>query len=151
MRRSQGGPKMVGGRVDFAVPVEVAFAYLADPRHRPEWQSSLRSVELLDDGEPRVGMRWRDHTAARIVPDMEITVMDPGRVWGEVGNWRAFSALLLLTFEPTPTGCAVHVQFRVTAGGLLTPFGWLASVGGVLPVRSDVKNAARILADRGAH
>ena len=56
--------------VDFDVPVEVAFAYLADPRNRPEWQSSLKSVEMLDDGEPRVGMRWRDVTSARIVPEM---------------------------------------------------------------------------------
>ena len=35
--------------VAFAVPAEVAFDYLIDPRHRPEWQSSLRRVELVDD------------------------------------------------------------------------------------------------------
>jgi hypothetical protein len=139
---------MMGGRVDFAVPVEVAYAYLADPRNRSEWQSSLKSVELLDDGEPRVGMRWRDHTAARIVPDMEITILEPGEVWAEVGHWRAISATLVLTFEPAPSGCTVHVMFRVTAPGLLAPVGWLATVAGVLPVRSDVKRAARILAAR---
>ncbi len=148
MTESQIGPRMLGSRVDFAVPVEVAYDYLADPRNRPEWQSSLKSVEMLDDGEPRVGMRWRDHTAARIVPDMEITVMEPGQVWAEVGTWRAISALLVLTFEPAPTGSTVNVLFRVSGRGLLAPAGWLATLGGVLPVRSDVKRAARILAAR---
>ena len=61
----------------YAVPVHVAFAYLADPRNRPEWQSSLRRVELLDEGEPRVGMRWRDHTAVRMAPEMVITELEP--------------------------------------------------------------------------
>ena len=28
------------------VPAAVAFRYLCDPRNRPEWQSSLRSVEV---------------------------------------------------------------------------------------------------------
>jgi hypothetical protein len=139
---------MLGGTVRFDVPLEVAYAYLADPRNRPEWQSSLRSVELLDAGEPRVGMRWRDHTAARIVPEMAITVMEPGEVWAEVGRWRAVSAILLLTFEPSGSGCTVDVAFRVRARGLLAPVGWLATVGGVLPVLSDVRRAARILASR---
>lgn len=139
---------MLGGQVDFDVPVDVAYAYLADPRNRPEWQSSLKSVEMCDQGEPRVGMRWRDHTAARIVPDMEITAMEPGEVWAEVGRWRAISATLLLTFESTATGCAVDVMFRVRGRGLLAPVGWLATGAGLLPVMADVKRAARILAAR---
>lgn len=141
---------MLGGKVEFEVPVDVAYAYLADPRNRPEWQSSLRSVEMLDEGEPRVGMRWRDHTAARIVPDMAITVLEPGEAWAEVGTWRAISAVLRLVFEPTPTGCTVDVAFRVSGRGLLAPVGWLATAAGMLPVLSDVKRAARILAARAA-
>ncbi len=146
----QAGPKLLGFEVPFDVPVEVAYAYLADPRNRPEWQSSLRSVEMLDTGEPRVGMRWRDHTAARIVPDMEITHMEPNTAWWEEGRWRAISALLLLSFEPMPSGCSVGVEFRVRAPGLLAPLGWLATAAGLLPVRSDVKRAARILSSRSS-
>ena len=142
---------MLGGRVEFAVPVEVAYDYLADPRNRPEWQSSLKGVEMIDAGEPRVGMRWLDQTAARIVPEMEITVMEPGKVWAEVGTWRAISALLVLEFEPRSSGCAVDVRFRVSATGLLAPVGWLATGAGVLPVLSDVRRAARILSARENH
>jgi len=141
---------MLGGHVDFAVPVGVAYAYLADPRTRPEWQSSLKSVEMLDEGEPRIGMRWRDHTAARIVPAMEITEMDPDVLWAEVGTWRAVSALLTLGFEPSAAGCTVDVRFRVTGRGLLAPVGWLATGAGVLPVLSDVRRAARILSKRSS-
>ena len=100
------GSRMLGGRVAFDVPVEEAFAYLADPRNRPEWQSSLRSVEMLDDGEPRVGMRWRDHTVVGLVPQMEITTLEPGELWVEKGHWRGvIQAILTLGFEPTATGC----------------------------------------------
>jgi uncharacterized protein YndB with AHSA1/START domain len=144
------GPReMLGGRVAFDVPVEVAYAYLADPRNRPEWQSSLRSVEMLDEGAPRVGMRWRDHTVVRLVPQMEITTLEPGKLWVEIGRWRGvIQAILTLGFQPTATGCVVDVRFRVRGRGLLAPVGWLATGGGVLPVMADVRRAARILAER---
>jgi hypothetical protein len=140
---------MLGGRVAFDVPVEVAYAYLADPRNRPQWQSSLRSVEMLDEGVPRVGMRWLDHTVVRLVPQMEITALEPGELWVEHGHWRAIAAVLTMGFEPTATGCMVDVMFRVRGGGLLAPVGWLATVAGVWPVLSDVRRAARILSERG--
>lgn len=148
MSRPQTGPRMLGGRVAFAAPLQVAYDYLADPRNRPEWQSSLKGVEMIDEGEPRVGMRWRDRTAARIVPEMEITVLEPGKVWAEVGRWRSISALLVLKFEPSATGCVVDVRFHVAAPGLLAPVGWLATGTGVFPVLGDVRRAARILAAR---
>ena len=43
--------------VRFGVPVEVAFDYLVDPHHRPEWQSSLRRVEDVDAGTNDVLLR----------------------------------------------------------------------------------------------
>lgn len=138
---------MLGATVGFGVPLAVAYPYLADPRNRPEWQSSLKSVEMLDEGDPRIGMRWRDHTAAGIVADMEITGMQPGAVWSEVGRWRAVSAILTLGFEQTSNGCDVHVRFRVRGPGLLAPVGWLATGAGLLAVRADVRRAARLLAD----
>jgi len=145
----EASSRMLGGRVAFDVPVEEAFAYLADPRNRPEWQSSLRSVEMLDDGEPRVGMRWRDHTVVGLVPQMEITTLEPGRRWVEEGRWRGvILAILTLGFEPTATGCTVDVRFRVHGRGLLAPVGLAATGAGVLPVLADVRRAGRVLAGR---
>ncbi len=134
----------------YTVPVSLAFAYLADPRNRPEWQSSLRGVELLDEGEPRVGMRWRDLTSARVVPEMEITHLEPDVLWAETGRWRAIEADLTLRFAPHRGGCSVDVEFEVRGKGVLRPIGWAASAAGLFAVRSDLRRAGRILQARGA-
>jgi hypothetical protein len=128
--------------------VDVAFTYLADPRNRPEWQSSLRSVELLDQGEPRIGQRWRDHTAARVVPDMVITQLEPDVLWAETGTWRAIEADLTLRFAPHRDGCTIDVEFEVRGRGYLRPVGFLASVAGLFAVRSDLRRAGKILEAR---
>ena len=134
--------------VGYDVPVDVAFAYLADPRNRPEWQSSLRAVELLDEGEPRVGMRWRDLTSARIEPEMVITELDPGVLWAETGRWWGIQADLTLGFSPAESGCEVVAALRVQGRGPLRPVGWVATRAGLVAVRSDLRKAARILASR---
>jgi hypothetical protein len=147
---------MAGGRLSakiaYDVPVDVAFAYLADPRTRPEWQSSLKSVEMLDDGEPRVGMRWRDHTRPGVVPDMVITELQRGIRWAETGTWRAIEADLVLDFSPRisseRTGCLVVASFGVRGRGVLRPVGWAATAAGLLAVRGDLRHAARILSER---
>ncbi len=83
------------------------FRYLADPRNRPEWQSSLLSVTLLDRGEPRVGMSWRDNTMVGMRPTMEITELQPFRLWAEEGGWRGVRATLTLRFTAIAPGCRV--------------------------------------------
>jgi uncharacterized protein YndB with AHSA1/START domain len=132
----------------YAVPVHEAFSYLADPRNRPEWQSSLRSVELIDEGEPRVGFRWRDHTAVRMAPEMVITELEPDVSWAESGRWRAIEADLTLRFAPHRAGCSVDVEFAVRGNGFLRPVGWAASGAGLFAVRSDLRRAGRILEKR---
>jgi len=49
-------------------PPATLFRFLADPHNRSSWQSSLKTVVDVDDGEPRVGMRWRDVTKVGIRP-----------------------------------------------------------------------------------
>ncbi len=90
LRAADGGDVLTGFRasVDLPVPVEVAYAYLSDPRNRPEWQSSLRSVTVPADEEPRLGQRWQETTSVGVRPQMEITEMDPPLVWAERGWWR---------------------------------------------------------------
>jgi uncharacterized membrane protein len=139
---------MLRTHVEYDVPVDVAFRYLADPRNRPEWQSSLRAVKLLDEGEPRVGMRWLDLTSARIAPEMVITEMEPGVLWAETGRWKAIEADLSLGFAPRAGGCRVEVAFGVRGRGVLRPLGWVATGAGLFAVRSDLRKAGGILAAR---
>lgn len=145
---SLGRRGMLFASVEYDVPVDVAYGYLADPRNRPEWQSSLRGVDLLDEGEPRVGMRWRDLTSARIAPTMEITDMEPDVLWSETGTWRGIEADLTLRFAPRAGGCTVDVAFGVRDRGPLRPVGWAATSAGLFAVRSDLRRASRILAER---
>jgi Polyketide cyclase / dehydrase and lipid transport len=138
--------------VTYAVPVSDAFAYLADPRHRPEWQSSLRSVELLGDAAsaPRVGQSWRDHTMVGMAPEMETTALETDVLWAETGRWRSIEADLTLRFAAHRGGCRVDVEFEVRAPGRLRPVGWAATAAGLFAVRSDLRRAGRILEARAA-
>ncbi len=51
-----------------AVPPRVAFGYLADPRHAPEWFAGATLAEP-PQGLPGIGMRWRfTQRDGRVVP-----------------------------------------------------------------------------------
>ncbi len=140
-------------------PVPRVYEYLADPRHRPEWQSSLRAVEMLTNGPLRVGTAWIDRTTAGVNPRMEIIdLVAPGQgsdravTWSESGQWRAIRAMLTLTFEPAeddPGATCVWVVADILSGPV-----WLLPVRSVLrlltpvAVRSDLRRAARIIESR---
>lgn len=131
--------------VAFAVPREVAFDYLADPRNRPAWQSSLARVEDVD-GEVRVGQTWVDVTAPGARPRMETTELDRPRRWSERGTWRGFAAVLTLELAETATGCDVTATMRVTGRGLAALPARVLGAMAPRAVRSDLRRAARILA-----
>ncbi|QYJ03390.1 SRPBCC family protein [Nocardioides panacisoli] len=135
-------------RVRFAAPPDVVFDHLADPRRRPEWQSSLRAVEMLDEGAPRLGMRWIDKTSVGAAPTMEITRFERPRAWSESGAWRGITAELDLAFTPDGDGTMVAAEFRLTGTGPWT----LPAIGltrlAPLGIRGDLRRAARSLTGR---
>jgi uncharacterized membrane protein len=73
----------VEDEVVVAKPVELVFPFLADPRNRPRWQASLRSVEMLTDGEPRVGMCWRERPGGLVWFELCIIELEPNQLWTE--------------------------------------------------------------------
>ncbi|MEP6814460.1 MAG: SRPBCC family protein [Marmoricola sp.] len=103
--------------VRFGQSPAVVFTFLADPRNRPEWQSSLRSVRMYDEGEPRVGMRWCDVTSLGFRPDLSITALTPYRVWSETGTWRGVTAHLTLRFTAVTGGTRVVAEVEVNGEG----------------------------------
>lgn len=135
--------------VAFPVSAGEACAYLADPERRPEWQSSLRAVEVLDPGPPHLGQRWVDVTVPGLRPAMRTTDYRPGVSWQESGRWRAFTAEVTLTFSDTATGCDVTVSARVGGAGIARPLGPPLTMVGLLAGRNDLQRAARLLADPG--
>lgn len=138
-----------------AAPPRAVFDYLADPRHRPEWQSSLRSVDLADAGGPRVGMRWVDRTAVGAGPRMRYTEMsqpgadgEPG-AWSEVGTWRGLRARLRLTFAPDDAaGTSLGVEVSVDGAWPWLPAVLVLRALAPAAVRSDLRRAGRIVQRR---
>jgi uncharacterized protein YndB with AHSA1/START domain len=131
--------------LELAHPPSVVFPFLADPRHRPLWQASLRTVVDVDEGEPRVGMRWRDVTKVGIRPHMEITALTPYRLLVETGTWRGVDGVLTMRFVKTQQGT------RLTAEGRMVghrAFAVAAAVSNRLApetIRKDLLRAADVL------
>ena len=135
--------------VAFDVPVEVAFDYLVDPRHRPEWQSSLRRVEV-DGSEPRVGQTWVDVTHAGVRPVLETTALERPTTWTERGRWRGIEATLTLGFTGGEAGCTVTAEAVVTGHGGWRPLGPLLARVAAIAVPGDLRQAAGILSEGSA-
>ena len=133
--------------VHFDVPRERAFDYLADPRNRPAWQSSLSRVEAVT-GDPRVGQRWIDVTKARLRPRMETTALERPVRWTETGTWRAFHAVLTLEFTESPGGCDVRATMRLDASGPVRPLAALLDRLAPSAVAADLRRAATILGEQ---
>jgi uncharacterized protein YndB with AHSA1/START domain len=136
---------------DFSLTVELRqppsslFRFLAEPRNRPLWQASLRTVTDVDAGEPRPGMQWRDVTRVGVRPWMEITELTPYRVLAETGTWRGVDGLLTMRFVGTPQGTRVTVEGRILGHG---PFALAAAVSGRLApetIRKDLLRASDVL------
>jgi uncharacterized protein YndB with AHSA1/START domain len=138
---------------DFSVTLElphppsVLFRFLADPHNRPLWQASLKTVADVGEGEPCIGLQWRDVTKVGIKPWMEITELTPYRVLAETGTWRGVDGLLTLRFLKTTSGT------RLTAEGLLIwhgPFALAAAVSGRWApetIRKDLLRASEVLSE----
>ena len=126
-------------------PPSALFRFLADPRNRPLWQSSLRTVTDVDEGEPHRGMQWRDVTKVGIKPWMEITELTPYRVLSETGTWRGVDGLLTLRFLKVRQGTRLTAEGRLVGHG---PFALAAAVSGRWApetIRKDLLRAAEIV------
>ena len=141
---------------DFTVTLELPhapgtlFCFLAEPRNRPLWQASLREVVDVDEGEPRVGQRWRDVTKAGVRPAMEIVELTPDHVLGETGSWRGVDGVLTMRFAEIPTGTRLVVEGRLTGRG---PYAVAAALSRRLApetIRKDLLRASAVLSSRRA-
>jgi uncharacterized protein YndB with AHSA1/START domain len=126
-------------------PPSALFRFLADPRNRPLWQTSLRAVTDVDEGEPHRGMQWRDVTKVGIRPWMEITELTPYRVLSETGTWRGVDGLLTLRFLKIRKGTRLTAEGRLVGHG---PFALAAAVSGRWApetIRKDLLRAADVV------
>lgn len=150
---SDSYPVVVPGRWDAAVfvpaPRSEVFAYLADPRTRPEWQASLQRVEMIDDGEPHVGMRWVDRLKLGPAFELQICGLEPDEMWAEIGTTGPLTTFVTLFFEDEQQdgvpGTCVRVVARVRGQRLARPLAWAATAMMTALVRVDLPRVARAL------
>lgn len=123
---------------------EACFRFLVDPRNRPQWQSSLRAVEVHDT-EVAVGMRWRDVTVIGLRPELEITRMEPFRLWEERGTWRGVEAVLALHFTGLPDGTRISPTLGLTGRGPARAAAAVARRLAPAAITADLRRAAAII------
>lgn len=143
-----------------AAAPRVAFDYLAEPRNRPQWQSTLRAVDMLSDGPTQVGTRWLDRTIVGASPRLEITAMTPPSVtasdravgvWSEVGRWHGLTASLTLTFAPVAgdaDATDLSLLLRIDGVGAWRPVARIVRLLAPRAVRADLRRALRIIERR---
>lgn len=138
-------------QVAVAAPLEDVRAYLADPRNRPQWQSSLHRIEHLavgPNGPSGVGTRWIDVTKAGVKPAMVITE-SAARRWVERGDWGELTAELAMDFVAVDSGTMVDIKFEIKGKG------WLSALAAQVLTRlapaavtADVRRAAVIVEEQ---
>lgn len=129
---------------------EACFRYLADPRNRPRWQSSLRAVELHDT-EVAAGMRWHDVTVVGLRPALEITRFEPFRLWEERGTWRGVVAVLALHFTALPDGTRISPSLSLTGRGPARAAAAVARLLAPAAIGADLRRAVAIIEAAGPH
>jgi uncharacterized protein YndB with AHSA1/START domain len=135
-----------------AAPRPQVFEYLADPRNRPQWQATLDRVELLDEGEPRVGQRWVDHLKGGPAFELQIIGMEAPDLWAEMGSVGPLRAFVTLLFQDETRdgvpGTCVRVVARVRGDRFARPLGWVATAAMTLLVRVDLPRLVRAVERR---
>jgi phytoene dehydrogenase-like protein len=135
--------------IDLPHPPPVLFRFLAEPRNRPIWQSSLRTVADVDAGEPHPGQQWRDVTKVGIRPWMELTELVPYRLIAESGSWHGVEGMLTLRFLKTQQGTRLTAEGQLLGRG---PFAVAAAATGRWApetIRKDLLRASELLSRYG--
>lgn len=102
--------------------VDAVFGFLSDPDNRPRWQSSLRGIERVDPGAPRLGTRWREAPPLLGRFDMEIVEFERNQRWTERLSGRSAQGRVALDFANAgPDRTALRVQGDIQ---LLGPYRW---------------------------
>ena len=104
-------------------PREEVFAFFVDFGRASEWAPEITRVEMLTDGPPRVGaryreLRWTTKGESRI--DMEVTAFDPPGRYSAAFDEGGYRATFNYRFTPDGDGTRVEMSCIVRAEGFRT-------------------------------
>jgi carbon monoxide dehydrogenase subunit G len=140
-------------QIETTLPIEQAFAYIADFANAREWDPGVATAERIDSGPVGVGSRYRlgVHLGGRVAPmDYRISICEPPNRVVLVGSGSGVSAVDEIRFQRAGAGTRIDYTADIRLGGimrLVQPF-----LGGAF--RTIARNAAdgmhRTLAERAA-
>ena len=113
--------------IEVAAPAASVFETYADVERWPSWTSSVISVELLDPGPFRVGMRARVRQPRLPVAVWQVTELQPGESFTWVA--RAPGVVTTGTHEVRTVDGTVRATATLDQEGLLGPVLGLATRG----------------------
>ena len=124
-------------RIETTLPIDDAFAYVADFANSQEWDPGVATAQRLDDGPIGLGSRFRlGVRLGRRVSSMEyrISVFEPPTRVVLVGWGSGVSAVDDIRFERLAAATALDYTADIRLGGLLRlvePFlsGAFANIG----------------------
>jgi hypothetical protein len=74
-------------------------------------------VHMMTEGEPRVGMRWRERPGGLISFDLQISALEPNQLWAEQISGGGITGQIALRFaaEGGNTRIAVELALELPA------------------------------------
>jgi carbon monoxide dehydrogenase subunit G len=115
-------------RIETSLPIDDAFAFVADFANSAQWDPGVASAERIDAGPLGVGARYRlgIRMGGRVAPmDYRVTVFEPLRRVVLAGAGSGVEAEDEIVFEATPTGTRIDYTADIRLRGLMhlaTPF-----------------------------
>jgi hypothetical protein len=115
-------------RIETTLPLDEAFAFVADFANARLWDPGVATSERLDAGPVAVGARYRlgVRMGGRVAPmEYAITTLEPSRRVVLTGEGSGVSAVDDIRFAATPTGTAIDYTAQIRLRGarrLVEPF-----------------------------
>jgi uncharacterized protein YndB with AHSA1/START domain len=109
---------------------DAVFAYVADPRHFPAWNSAVESVVPLNDATPAAGGRYvmeRELPTGAATNELEIVTLRPPEELAIRTTSGPRPFLYRYEFATTSAGTLVSLHADVRVGGAASLLGPLAA------------------------
>jgi carbon monoxide dehydrogenase subunit G len=114
--------------IETTLPIDDAFAFVADFANSQHWDPGVATSERIDPGPVGVGARYRLGVRMRgnVAPmEYRVTTWEPNRRVILAGEGSNVSAVDEIRFEPTPTGTRIDYAADIRLTGwmrLVQPF-----------------------------
>ena len=113
---------MLRERIETNLPIDDAFAYVADFANAQEWDPGVATAQRLDDGPVGVGSRFRlgVRLGPRVAPmEYRISVFEPPTRVVLVGSGSGVSAIDDIRFERLDSATGLDYTADIRLGGVL--------------------------------